>query len=148
VEVRLHTRTDAEAIDVEKGRTGMSAAVIRLVRIVPPARLDLIDNVLASIGRRDVGAALDWPPVTLVHQLVYRVKRVHAGEVRMRGPNGAVVDVVRYRDKLGYDRRCYRLTRHGVFIGEYKTPEELGKVISLAELIEDDVNQPATPTAE
>jgi hypothetical protein len=52
-----------------------------------------------------------------------------------------VVDVVRYRDMLGYDRRCYRLTRHGVFIGEYKTPEELGKVVDLAELVEEDPGQ-------
>jgi len=35
------------------------------------------------------------------------------------------------------DRRCYRLTRDDVFVGEYKTPEELGKVVDLAELVED-----------
>jgi hypothetical protein len=28
--------------------------------------------------------------------------------------------------------RVYRLSRHGVFIGEYKTPEELAKVVDLA----------------
>jgi len=33
--------------------------------------------------------------------------------------------------------RCYRLTRHGVFIGEYKTPEELGKVVDLGGLVEE-----------
>ena len=44
--------------------------------------------------------------------------------------------MIRYTDKLGYDRRVYRLSGHGVFVGEYKTPEELGKVIDLAELIE------------
>ena len=49
-----------------------------------------------------------------------------------------MVDVIRYRDKLGYDRRCYRLSRHGVFIGEYTTPEELGKLVDLAELVEDE----------
>ena len=75
----------------------------------------------------------------LVYQLAYRVKRVHLGEVRMRGPNGEVVDVIRCRDKLGYDRRVYRLTRHGTFVGEYKTPEDLGKVVDLATLIEDEV---------
>jgi hypothetical protein len=56
----------------------------------------------------------------------------------MRGPNGVVVEVIRYVDKLGYDRKVYRLSRHRVFIGEYKTPEELGKVVDLAELVEDD----------
>jgi len=52
----------------------------------------------------------------------------------MRGPDGVVVVVIRYRDKMQLDRRCYRLSRHGVFVGEYKTPEELGKVINLAAL--------------
>ena len=27
---------------------------------------------------------------------------------------------------------------HGVFVGEYRTPEELAKVVDLAELVEDD----------
>jgi len=57
---------------------------------------------------------------------------------RMRGPNGEVVYVIRYRDKMGYDRRCYRLSRHGVFIGEYKSPDELANVVNLGELVEDD----------
>jgi len=56
----------------------------------------------------------------------------------MRGPDGVVVDVICYMDKLGYDRRVCRLSRHGVFLGEYKTPEELGKVVDLAELVEDE----------
>ena len=41
-EVRLHTRTDVEAINAAKGRTDMPAAVARLVQTVPPARLNLI----------------------------------------------------------------------------------------------------------
>jgi hypothetical protein len=56
----------------------------------------------------------------------------------MRGSNGEVVDVNRYTDKLDYDRRVYRLSRHGAFVGEYKTPEELGKVVDLAQLVEDE----------
>ena len=36
------------------------------------------------------------------------------------------------------DRRSNRLSRHGVFIGEFKTPEELGRVVNLAELVEDE----------
>jgi hypothetical protein len=114
----------------------MPAAVARLVQLVPPARLDLVDEVLVRVGLRDLNLTLDWPPVHLVHQLAYRVKRVHLGEVRMRGPRGEVVDVIRYRDKMQQDRRVYRLTRHGVFVGEYKTPDELAKVINLAELVE------------
>jgi len=56
----------------------------------------------------------------------------------MRGPNGVVVDVIRYTDTHGYDRRVYRLSRHRMFIGEYKTPEDLGKHVDLATLVEDD----------
>jgi len=58
--------------------------------------------------------------------------------MRMRGPNGVVVDVIRYTDTLGYHRRVYRLSQHRVFIGRYKTPEELGKAVDLATLVEDD----------
>ena len=39
-----------------------------------------------------------------------------------------MVDVIRYTDKFGNDRRVY-LRQHGRFIGESKTPEELGKVV-------------------
>ena len=35
------------------------------------------------------------------------------------------------------DRRVYRVTQHAVFIGEFKTPAELAKVVDLAELVED-----------
>jgi hypothetical protein len=66
--VKLQTRLDNEAIDVAKARTDMSAAVARLVRLVPPARLDLVDEVLVRVGRRDL-SVLDWPPIGLVHQL-------------------------------------------------------------------------------
>jgi hypothetical protein len=116
----------------------MPAAVARLVPLVPPARTDLVDEVLTRIGRRDLDQTRDWPSVHLVHQLAFRVKRVHLGEVRMRGPNGVVVDVIRYRDKMQQDRRCYRLTRQGVLVDEYKTPEGLGKVVDLASLVEED----------
>ena len=136
--VKLQTRIDVEAMAVTTGTTELPAAVARLVQLVPPARVDLVDEVLSRVGRRDLGQALDWPPVHLVHQLVHEVKRVHMGEMRMRGPNGEVVDVIRYRDKMGYDRRVYRLTRHGLFIGEYKTTEELANMVDLATLIEDE----------
>jgi hypothetical protein len=59
-----------------------------------------------------------------------------------------VVDVIRYRDKLGHDRRCYRLIRPGVFIGEYKTPEELSKVVDLGTLVEDDSGETVEPPGE
>jgi len=68
--VKPQTRLDVEAIAIAKGRAELPAAVARLVRIVPPARLDIIDDVLVAVGRRDLAATLDWPPVNLVHQLV------------------------------------------------------------------------------
>ena len=142
--VKLQTRLDNEAIDIAEGRTEMPAAVPRPARLIPPARIDLVDEVLVRVGRRDLNLALDWPPIHLVHQLAYRVKRVHLGEVRMRGPNGEVVDVIAYRDKMQQDRKIYRLTVHRVFVGEYKTPEELGKVVHLAELGKDDPGPPTT----
>jgi hypothetical protein len=136
--VKLQTRLDVEAMDITKSRTDMPAAVARLTQLIPPARVDLADEVLVRVGRRDLDQTHDWPPVHLVHQLAFRVKRMHVGEVRMRAPGGVVVDVIRYRDKMQQDRRVYRLTRHGVFVGEYKTPDELGKSVDLAELVEDD----------
>ena len=54
----------------------MPAAVARLVQLVPPARLDLVDEVLVRVGRRDLSEALDWPPVHVMHQLATGVKRV------------------------------------------------------------------------
>ena len=46
--VKLHTRLDVEAIDLAKGRTEMPAAAARLVQLVPPARVDLVDEVLVG----------------------------------------------------------------------------------------------------
>jgi hypothetical protein len=136
--VKLQTRLDNEAMDITKGRTDMPAAVARLTQLVPPARVDLVDEVLVRVGRRDLDHTRDWPPVHLVHQLAYRVKRMHLGEMRMRGPNDVVVDVIRYHNKMQQDRRVYRMLQHGVFVGEFKTPEELGKVVDLATLREDE----------
>ena len=65
--VKLQTRLDNEAIDVAKARTEMPAAVARFVQLVPPARVDLVDEVLVRVGRRDLNLTLDWPPVHLVH---------------------------------------------------------------------------------
>ena len=106
-----------------------------------------MDEVLVRVGRRDLNLTLDWPPVHLVHQLAYRVKRVHLGEIRLRGESGEVVDLVTYVDKMQQTRRVYRLTRHAVFIGEYKTVEELAKHVNLATLVEDadGSDQPASP---
>ena len=83
--VKLHTRLDSEAIYLARGRTEMPAAVARLAQLIPPARVDLVVEVMVGAGRRDLSVTHDWPPIHLVHQLAYRVKRVHLGEVRMTG---------------------------------------------------------------
>ena len=57
--------------------------------------------------------------------------------MRLRGEAGEVVDVIAYIDTAGRDRRVYRLPTNGVFIGEYKTSEELGRKVDLATLVED-----------
>jgi hypothetical protein len=136
--VSAYSWLQREAIAVAEGRTEIPVAVPRLVQLVPPARVDLVDEVLVRVALRYLTRTLDWPPLHVVQQLAFRVKRVHLGEVRMRGSNGEVVDVIRYTDKLGDDRRVYRLLRHGEFVGEYTTPEELGKVVELAQLVEEE----------
>ncbi len=83
--VKLQTRLDNEAIDVAKARTEMPAAVARLVQLVPPARLDLVDEVLVRIGTRKADRK-DWPPYALVCELATKVKATHLGEVKLRGP--------------------------------------------------------------
>jgi hypothetical protein len=65
--------------------TDLSAAVARLVQLVPPTRRDLVDEVIVRVARRDLSVTLDWPPTHVAHQLVFRVRRVHAGEVPLRG---------------------------------------------------------------
>ena len=44
---------------------------------------------------------------------------------------------VTYTDKLGYTRRVLRLERHGVFVGDFRTVEELGQHVDVATLRED-----------
>jgi hypothetical protein len=50
--VELLTRLDVEAIGVAKERTEKPPAVARLALLVPPARQDLVDEVLVAVGRR------------------------------------------------------------------------------------------------
>ena len=68
--VKLKTRIDVEAIDIVEGRTQRPAAVARLVQLVPPSRVDLVNEVMWRIGRRRLDDGLDWPPLWLVCELV------------------------------------------------------------------------------
>jgi hypothetical protein len=145
--VTLFTRLDDEATDISQGRTDIPAAVARLAQLVPPARLDLVDEVIVRVARRDLSVTLDWPRSHVAHRLVFLVRRIHAGEVRLRGKPGEVVDLIAYTHVAGRGRRLYRLSRHGVFVGEFTTPEELGKHVDLATLTEDDEPGIAGPTS-
>src|SRR5258708_684683 len=98
--VKLQTRLDVEAIAIAKGDTDFPAAVGRLVRLIPPARVDLVNEVLARVGRRRTDT-LDWPSFAAVAELAYRVKRFHLGEARLWGDDGATVDVAAYVDTAG-----------------------------------------------
>jgi hypothetical protein len=142
--VKLQTRLDNEAMDITKGRTDIPAAVARLTQLIPPARVDLVDEVLVRVGRRDLDHTRDWPPVHLVHQLASGSSACTLERCACAARTASWVDVIRYRDKMQQDRRCYRLTRHGVFVGEYKTPEELGKVVDLGQLVEERVGDGGT----
>ena len=133
---QLHTRVDVEAIDIEKGRTDRAAAVPGLVRLVPPHRADLVDEVLYRIGKRGASARR-WPRFATVCELAAAVKAVHLGEVRLRGENGETVEVVAYMDKMQTHRQVYRLRRHGRHVGDYKSVDELGKHVDLSTLVED-----------
>jgi hypothetical protein len=63
--------------------------------------------------------------------------------VKLRGPNGETVEVVAYVDKMQTRRQVYRLRRNGVFIGDYKTVDELGKHVDLSTLVEDTAGGPS-----
>ncbi len=45
--------------------------------------------------------------------------------------------MVSYVDKMQTRRQVYRLRRNGVFIGDYKTVDELGRRVDLSTLVED-----------
>lgn len=46
------------------------------------------------------------------------------------------VEHVTYTDKLGYSRKVLRLRRHGLFVRDFRTVEELGREVDLATLSE------------
>ena len=51
---QLPIRIDVEAIAVTKGETGRDAPVARLAALVPPTRVDPVNEVMARIGTRKV----------------------------------------------------------------------------------------------
>lgn len=134
LEVRLHTRAGTAASAVGHGWTTRAAAVAALSLVVP-CRPDVVRTVVArirSVRSRDV----EWPPLPVQAELLDSAERVTLGHVRLTGPGGVTVEHVTYTDKLGYTRRVLRLRRHGVFVGDFRTVEELGRQVDLATLRE------------
>jgi len=136
LEVRLHSRAGTCAGDVARDRTDRAAAVAVLALTVP-CRPDVVATVLrriASVPSREV----EWPPRTVQIDLLSSSERVTLGTVRLTGPGGVSVGHVTYTDKLGHTHRVLRLRRHGVFVGDFRTVEELGRQVDLATLREED----------
>jgi hypothetical protein len=105
--LNLQTQLEVEAIAVAKG-ADKSAAVARLPQLVPPARVNLIDEVLARISRRQPDWT-PWPPNHhLVLELAWRVKRVHS--------------VGKFKDGCGTGRASDRATLVDDDPGQTATP--------------------------
>ena len=62
--------------------------------------------------------------------------------MRLAGPGGVTVEPVDYTDKLGHRQCVLRLRRHGVWIGDFRTVEELGKHVAIGELREEERHDP------
>jgi hypothetical protein len=136
LEVRLHTRAGTLASAVARGLTTRRQAVAVLA-LVAPCRSELHERVLARIGSVPA-AEVEWPPRSVQVELLNSSIRVTLGTVKLTGPGGVTVEHVTYTDKIGYTRRVLRLKRHGVFIGDYRTVEELGKQVDVGTLTEEE----------
>ena len=136
LEVRLHTRAGTLASAVARGVTTRGHAVAAL-SLIAPCRPELSERVRGRIG--SVPAAhVEWPPRSVQIDLLDSSFRVALGDVRLRGPGGVTVEHVTYTDELGYSRRVLRLKRHGVFVGDFRSVEELGRQVDVATLRADD----------
>jgi hypothetical protein len=136
LEVRLHTRAGTLASAVARGVTTRGRAVAVLA-LVAPCRDELQERVLARIGSIPP-AEVEWPPRSVQVELLNSSIRVTLGDVKLTGPGGVTVEHVTYTDKIGYTHRVLRLKRHGVFVGDYRTVEELGREVDVATLTEDE----------
>jgi hypothetical protein len=134
LEVRLHSRVGTAASAVGHGRTTPGHAVAALSFLVP-CRPDVVRTVLTRV-RSVPSQPVEWPPLPVQVDLLDSLVRVTLGHVRLTGPGGVTVEHVTYTDKLGYTRRVLRLRRHGVFVGDYRTVEDLGREVDLATLRE------------
>jgi hypothetical protein len=135
LEVRLHTRAGTLASAVARGVTARGDAVATL-SLIAPCRPELSVRVLARIASVPE-SAVEWPPRSVQIGLLSSTERVTLGDVKLTGPGGVTVEHVTYTDKLGYTHRVLRLKRRGVFVGDYRSVEELGRHVDVAALRED-----------
>jgi hypothetical protein len=135
LEVRLHTRAGTLASAVARGVTTRGQAVAAL-SLVAPCRPELSERVLARVGSIPP-AEVEWPPRSVQIALLDSSFRVTLGDVRLAGPGGVTVEHVTYTDKLGHTRRVLRLKRHGVFVGDFRTVDELGRHVDVTTLREE-----------
>ncbi len=136
LEVRLHTRAGTLASAVARGVTTRRHAVAALA-LAAPCRSELHQRVRARIGSVPA-AEVEWPPRSVQIELLDSSIRVTLGHVKLTGPGGVTVEHVTYTDKIGHTHRVLRLKRHGVFVGDYRTVEELGRHVDVATLREDE----------
>jgi hypothetical protein len=136
LEVRLHTRAGTLAGAVARGAITRGQAVAALA-LVAPCRFELHERVRARIGSVPA-AEVEWPPRSVQVELLNSSIRVTLGDVKLTGPGGVTVEHVTYTDKLGYTHRVLRLKRHGVFVGDYRSVEELGRQVDVGTLHEEE----------
>jgi hypothetical protein len=93
----------------------------------------------AALSKRDAPAAriAEWLRIVF-----HREPEDDTRLVRLRGPNGEVVQYVEYVDKAGHRRRVLRLTRRGYHVGDFPSVEALADHIDVGSLIEDDDQDP------
>jgi hypothetical protein len=135
--IALGARAGVLAIDVVKGQAAAERAVAELALIVP-GRPDLVDESMAVVERgREVRLA-DWPPSATTLMLLGRAKRVTLGRVKLVGPNGVSVEQVTVVWNDGNPpRQVLRLRRHGRFVGDDRTVQELARHVDVATLVEE-----------
>ena len=135
LEVRLHTRAQTLASAVARGATTRRHAVATLA-LVAPCRPELAKRVRDRIGSVPA-AEVEWPPRSVQISLLDSSFRVTLGRVRLTGPGGVTVEHVTYTDKIGHTHRVLRLKRHGVFVGDYRSVDELARHVDVGALREE-----------
>jgi hypothetical protein len=137
IDVLLDARSGVLAIQVVKGEVRPERAVAELA-LIAACRADLVDEMLALVRRARSLRVADWPPVVTTLMLLERTRRVTLGDVALVGPGGVRIEQVTLTGKSGGPPvRYLRLRRHGSYVGDYRTVEQLAKQIDISTLVEE-----------